>query len=158
MSVSTTYNELFIVELVEPFDRLAIQFVPKGITKTRSANYASIAPVGRNNALMHYTGGQNTLPLTLEFYSDDETRQDVISKIRWLESLAMNDGSSNPAPKVKIVMGDLFTYEVWRVTNVRTSMEAFDRPNSWLPMRAEVQLNFQMDPEYNLRQTQVRNG
>ncbi|MAX80393.1 MAG: hypothetical protein CL843_09475 [Crocinitomicaceae bacterium] len=156
MGFNTTNNELILVELTEPFERLFIQFVPHKIEPHRTANYASIAPVGRNNALMHYTGGADTLPLSLDFYSDDEKRQDVIKSVKWLQSLAMNNGYLSPAPKVKLIMGDLFEYEVWRVTSVKASMEAFDQGNGWLPMRASVQLQLQLVTDFNLEFEDVR--
>lgn len=156
MGFNTTNNELILVELTAPFERLFIQFVPRVLEPQRTANYAAIAPVGRNNPLLHFTGGNNTMPLTLEFYSDDETREDVITKVKWLESLAMNNGYESASPKVKLIMGTLFEYEVWRVTSVKSKLEAFDIKNNWLPMRAEVMINLQLDPEENLDLATVR--
>lgn len=156
MAFNTTNNELILVELTPPFERLFLQFVPKKLEPSRSADYASVLPIGRNNPLLHYTGGDNSLPLTVDFYSDDERREDVIQKVKWLESLAMNDGYESPAPKVKLIMGDVFQYEVWRVSSCKSTMEAFDQENNWLPMRASVKLQLKLDPDNNLEFNDLR--
>lgn len=156
MAFNSTNSELFIVELAEPFERLEIQFVPDEISTPRRADLARLQVVGRNNKLLHYTGGEQTFPLTLEFYSDEANRQDVIQKVEWLVSLTMNDGYQAAQRKVKVLFGDLFPYHIWTVESVTPKYSHFDNKNGWLPMRAVVDLNLVMDPETNLLIKDVR--
>lgn len=156
MAYNTTNNELFLVELAAPYQRLPIQFVPDDIITPRQAYIHQVNIVGRNNDLLRYSGGNDTFRLNLDFLSDEENRQDVISKVAWLKSLAMNDGNRRGIRNVKMVMGDLFRYEVWIVRRVTPKMTHFDNNNGWLPLRAKVTLDMVLDPARNLLISDVR--
>lgn len=156
MATTTTNSQLFIVELAEPFERLEIQFVPEEISIPRKADLSKISIIGRNNKLLQYTGGEETMTLNLEFYSDEKDRFDVIQKVDWLKSLCYNDGYNAGARKVKVLFGDLFTYHVWTVEGVTPNLSHFDDVASWLPIRAKVEVNFVCDPDDNLLLRQVR--
>jgi len=154
--ISTTNGNLYIVELEDPFEKMEIQFVPENIAQPRTANLKSVNIVGRNNDLLHYTGGQETMQLTLDFLADDERRTEVIDKIRWLKSLTMKDGDNGPFRNVSLIMGDLFKNQVWAVSSVEPTMTHFDGDHNWLPLRASVVVKFILDPKTNLLFSQVR--
>lgn len=156
MAFNTTNSELIIVELDPPFESIELQFVPDEISIPRKADLSRIQIVGRNNKLLHYTGGEETVTLKLDFYSDEESREDVIYKVDWLKSLTYNDGDAAPVRKVKIVFGDLFPYHVWVVESVTPVLSHFDDKNGWLPMRASVDVQFVCDPDTNLFIKDVR--
>jgi hypothetical protein len=156
MAFNTTNSELVIVELDSPFESIELQFVPDEISVPRKADLSRVQVVGRNNKLLHYTGGEETMPLKVEFYSDDENREDVIYKVDWLKSLCYNDGDVARARKVKVIFGDLFPYHVWAVESVTPILSHFDNTKGWLPMRASVDIQFVMDPDTNLLIRDVR--
>lgn len=156
MAFNTTGNNIYIVETASPFERIAFQFMPENVQKQRSAKIATIDVVGRNNSRYQFTGGEDKLSFTLDFFSDEESREDVKRKVNFLESLAMNDGGVGPARNVKIVMGKLFRNEVWIVSSVDTSYSNFDNRFSYLPIRAQVKINLILDPSKNRRIKDVR--
>ena len=156
MAFSTTKGEIYILELEEPFSRLEIQFVPDELRLKRQADLISVAVVGRNNNLLQYTGGNDTLSFSIQFYSDDVNREDVIRNVNWLRSLAMKDGDSGPYRNVKIVFGDVFRNEIWAVSSVSEKLTHFDDQNKFLPLRATVDISLILDPKTNLLYEQVR--
>lgn len=158
LAVSTTLQRLFIVETSEPFSTMEIQFVPPTIGNSRDARLNTVAIVGRNDDILHYSGGSESLKLELDFYAGEDVKENVIDKINWLKSLTMNDGYSGAFRNVKLVFGKLFLNEVWAIKSVDSSMSHFSEKNSWLPLRAKVQLALQLDPEKNRYIEDVRNG
>jgi len=156
MGFNTTLGRLYLLELEEPFERLELQFVPGELSMNRQADLKQIAIVGRNNNLLQYTGGSDTLNLPIEFYSDSEFRDDVISKVNWLQSLAMSDGNNGPYRNVKLVFGNLFRNEIWAVSSVSPVLSHFDDKYNFLPLRATVEIRLILDPKTNLLFDQVR--
>lgn len=154
-ATTTTDNQLFIVETSEPFSTMAIQFVPGEMGNDRSANFANIAVVGRNDEIQHYIGGSETLNLTLDLYGG---KAEVMDKINWLKSLTLNDGYSGSFRSVKLVFGDLFKYQVFNITKVTPSMSHFTKELNWLPQRATVSISLKLDPDENRYIEGVRNG
>lgn len=154
--ISTTNNELYLVETADPFERLMVQFVPDKISVPRTANLKSVNVVGRNNDLLQYTSGQDTMTLTLDFLADDDKREDVIKSIAWLRSLTMKDGDTGLYRNVILVMGNLFKNEIWAVSAIEPTMSNFDDEHNWLPLRASVVVKFILDPKTNLLFSDVR--
>lgn len=152
---STTNKELFIVETSSPGSRLEIQFVPGVVAGNRNAKLQSVAIVGRNDDLLHYTGGSETLSLELEFYGENDH---VLKAVNWLKSLTMNDSYAGAFRTVKLAFGDLFKHEVWAIKSVKPSMTHLAQEAGWLPLRAKVQVEFQLDPKKNRYIDDVRNG
>lgn len=153
---NSTNNELAIVELQEPYDRLFLQFVPYDISNPRDVSLQSYVVVGRNNEKFFYSSGSDTLSMNLDFHSSDETAQDVDKAIRFLKSLTINDGAKNGYRNVKLIWGDLFKDDIWILTKVDPKMQYFDAKNGWLPLRAEVSVTFKLDPKNNLTIRDVR--
>lgn len=155
MAFSTTNDQIYILEMSAPFDRLNIQFIPE-INMSRSAKFVTIAIPNRNNDLIHYVGGTDTLSMKLDFLSDEENREDVIRKYKWLQSLAMRDGDKSGAARVKVVMGKVFRFEEWVVKSVKVKPIFFDSANKYYPIRASVDMSFMLDPDSNLLKSDVR--
>ena len=154
---NTTGGKCYIVELASPFDRLEFQFMPDNVKTSRSATFAAIAPVGRNNDVLHYVGGNDELEFDLDFFSDENTYKDVVRKCNFLKSLAMADGGYGPAKNVKVVLGKVFSKEVWVVKEVDVSYDYFSIEN-FLPRRASVKIKLQLDTKKNRRIRDVRNA
>lgn len=156
--ISTTYSELFIVEAQPPFSSRAFQFVPEVIENPRSAKLQEVVIIGRNDALLHYINGQESLRLELEFLATSEKKDDVKKTIDWFKSLTMNDGYSGKIRNVKLIMGNVFTNEVWLVEAVEPKMSHFSQKDAWMPLRATIGLNLKLDPNKNRYIDDVRNG
>jgi len=155
MSYSTTDKELFIAEVDPPFDTVEIQFVPPEMTNNRQANLRDIQVVGRNDDLQHYVSGKETLSFVLDMYGDETF---VYQRINFLKSLTMNNGFIGSFRSVKLIYGDFYPFHVWNLKGVQSKFTHFTQNLNWLPQRAQVTLNFKLDPVSNRLIEDVRNG
>ncbi|RUP38224.1 MAG: hypothetical protein EKK63_12655 [Acinetobacter sp.] len=147
---NTVESSIFIVELAPPHERLMIQFVPDEINMPRTAEGGSFTVVGRNHKKFHYTSGSEPLNMELQFFADDDKREDVKKAIDWLKSLTMNDGTNAKFRNVKIIMGKMFEDEIFRVVSVSPVMSNFDSAHDWLPLQARVNIVMELDPQKNM--------
>jgi len=152
---SSTAKQCYLVGL-RTLEKLEIQFVPKTFDINRSANISKIQTIGRNTPFHHYTSGSTELKFQLDFCCEQENRQDVIEKCKWLESLMCNDGYNNPPERIKVIFGDLFRDEAWVVTGCSYKLSNFDQVYGFLPKQAYVDLTLSLDPTYNLSVNDIK--
>lgn len=156
-------NNLTIIEInnLDPtkdeFERIEIQFVPPSLSYNREATLAPIEVVGRNNPAQQWTGGNTSLSFKLDFFSLQENREDVMKKVRWLQSLTYRR-EFGQVPLVKVAFGKLFLKEQWFVKSVNVELTQFNPLQSWLPQQAYVDLNLQLNNEKDLNFTTIRNN
>lgn len=148
---STTGGRLYLTA-INSLEKLEIQYVPKEIVLDRNANIADIVIVGRNNPIHQYTSGDTTLTLELDFHAEEESREDVIRKVRLLQSWMHNDGYSKPAEIVRLTWGKLFkANEVWVIKRAPAKFSNFNPSKEWLPQQAYVSLTLALDTSENLK-------
>lgn len=140
--ISTTNNQLFIIELTPPYGSLEIQFYPSEIQESRKINNQDLGVIGYNNSGSHYTGGDDLVSFKLTFYAFAEDRPQVLKKVRWLESLGQANGTVGGQPEVSLVFGQLFKNRRYVLKSCEAKMLNFDAENGQLPAYAEVQLSF----------------
>jgi hypothetical protein len=156
-------NNLTIIEInnLDPtkdeFERIEIQFVPPALSYNREATLAQIEVVGRNNPTQQWTGGNTSLSFKLDFFSLQENREDVMKKVRWLQSLTYRR-EFGQVPLVKVAFGKLFLKENWFVKSVNVELTQFNPAQSWLPQQAYVDLTLQLNNEKDLNFTTIRNN
>lgn len=147
--MATTDGKLYLTAL-SSLKKLEIQYVPSELGLNRSASWSGVEILGRNNPIHQYTGGTNSLELELDFYSEQDNREDVIEKCRLLESWAMNDGFSNPPERIRLTFGKVFkAEEVWIINNVSTTYKLFAKEFGSLPRQANVTLSLVLDTDSN---------
>lgn len=142
---STTDKRLCFVLVTEPDKRLYIQFIPTNVSIQRNSSTQTVQIVGRNNPLYQYTAGEKLLSMTLDFYSEEEEREDVIKRCHWLEGLTYNDGYDKPPERVRLVWGDLYQDEIWTVKSVNYSLSNFHKGWGFLPQQAYVDITLALD-------------
>lgn len=154
--MTSTEGKLYITAL-KSLERLEIQFLPKEIQFGRKVDYGEVVIVGRNNPLYHFSGGSNQFTLELDFLAMTESREDVIERCKWLESLTANDGFTKPPEKVKVTFGNLFKpHEVWIITAFSYKLSGFKSAYGYLPTQAIANVTFSLDPEANLTHDDIR--
>lgn len=157
MSFDTTDGLFYITETDPPFESLRGQFIQEEINWKRTAKYAEAVIVGRNHPRYHFIGGKDTIGLTFDFYSDEEQRDDVYRKIRWLQSLTYNDAGFGHVKHVKVTFGDMFKGQQWVVKDVNAKMSGFNKFYGLMPQRAIVDVILDLDVVNNLSRADVRN-
>jgi hypothetical protein len=154
IGLNTTQGRLYLIT-ERTLEKLEIQFIPPSINIERNANYATFQIVGRNTPQYQFLGGETRLPLSLDFYADDEFRRDVELKCKWLEALCAYDGKK-PAQRVKLIFGDLFKEEMWVVQSVKYTFNLFDRVYGFRPRLGKCDLVLGLDPTTNLTWADIR--
>lgn len=149
-------DNLFIVELTSPFERLEIQYVPSEFSQPREADLSAIDVVGRNNPTKQWTGGNTSLSLQLDFYATDEAREEVMRKVRWLQSLTYKS-RDGIVPVVKLVFGSTFRDEEWNVKSVNPKFSNFHPAYNWLPCQAYVDIQFSLANTEDFNLETIRN-
>ena len=154
--MGTTLGRLYITAL-RSLDRVEIQYVPKNLAMPRAANIGNIAIIGRNTPKYHTTGGTTTLNMELDFHAEEESKEDVIRKVRWLQSLTAIGEGGVPPEKVRVTFGDMFkSGEIWTVKSVNPRFDLFDAAHGFLPRQAYVGISLLLDPEDNITSEGMR--
>lgn len=150
-------KNLYLVNLdANPTEKLRIQAVPDTLEIDPISNWATIPSLGRNNPFYHYTGGEDEVRFTLDWYSTTENREDVIAACRWVESLSRNSGYSERAPRVFLSFGNLFKYSEWIVVKAPYTLQFFEPGNGMLPSQAFQRLTLKKVSDENTERNDIR--
>jgi len=108
-----------IHDAIKFYKTLTLPFVPRDLNYNADSNFVGIATMGRNNPHYHFTGSEDTLTFTIDWFSDQLDRKDVIFNCRWLESLTKSSGYKERPHRVMLAWGKdnlMFQNEIWIVT------------------------------------------
>lgn len=143
------------------YDYLTLPFVPGELNYTPESNFVGIASFGRNNPFYQFTGSEDTLTFTIDWFSDDPSREDVIFNCRWLESLTKGDGYDDVPHRVKIIWSvddRLFEDSIWLLVSAPYKLSQFVKgyrkdgeviSTSMLPQQAYQTVTFKKLKQYN---------
>lgn len=137
-------SDLYIIRIDEnnkKIEKLRIQCIPLELDVQPTANWAVLPSAGRNNPFYNYTGGEDTLSFTLDWYANTELKDDVLYNCRWLESLSRANGYFDEPPRIILQFGGLFKFDRWIIESAKYKLSLFDKePNaqqiSMLPRQA----------------------
>ena len=147
-------NQPCLVDL-STLQRLYLQTIPKEIRYNPESTWVAIASMGRNNPFYHFTGSEDTIEFEITWYANQEGKQDVIKKCKWLESLTKNNGYDDKPPEVKFIFGELFKDSKFIVTKAPYSLGQFSRPVGMMPTLAVQQLTLKRITEDNLKRADI---
>ncbi len=151
-------RNLYIVDLVDPSNKIKIQFVPQELDYDPDSNWETVAAVGRNNGNYQYTGSEDVLKFQLDWYAESEDRKDVLLRCKQVESLTKNDGFDNPPHHVKLIWGDtMFSDATWVVIKAPYKMRLFQAHRSMLPQQAYQEVTLKRVTVDNTTISQIRN-
>lgn len=128
-------NQPYFIDM-ESCETLILQTVPIEMDYDAGQNWNVVASPGRNTPLYQYTGAEDTLSFTISWYANEESRQDVWRKIKWLESLSKNDGYDKKPRRVKFMMGELFNDALWIIFSTPVKLSMFNRLQNMMPCLA----------------------
>lgn len=128
-------NQPYILDM-ETCEKLVFQVVPLSLEYEAESTWNVVAAPGRNNPLYQYTGAEDTLNFKLTWYADESTRQDVLTKVKWLESLTKNDGYDNKPHRIKFIMGTLYNDASWIISSAKYTLSLFQRGYGMMPTLA----------------------
>jgi len=128
-------NQPFFLDLVN-LEKLFLQTIPFELDVDPGTNWAVLNSMGRNAAGLQYTGAGDTLTFELSWYSDHDSREDVIRKCKWIEALSKADGYKAEPHDVLFVWGGLFIDSTYKVISAPYILKLFNREYLMLPQQA----------------------
>ena len=100
-------NEIIIINpSVSPYQSIILQNRPDELNIDPKSTWVSINSMGRNNAFMMYTGGEDTISFEISWFANDkEHRDEVVWKCKLLESWSKANGYLASPPLLHIKWG-----------------------------------------------------
>lgn len=126
-------NKIYIVNYRNPSERLELYCVPEKLEVSPGITMEVVGSMGRNNPFYMYTGGEDEIAFTIDWYSRTSTRRDVIEQCRLLESWGRNNGYAQSKPELLLVWGELFKNTLWTLKEMPYELTIFERGNGVLP-------------------------
>lgn len=137
--MSKTAAPVFIVNL-ETKEYIKLHFVPLEVEWESKSNIAAIASIGRNNPFYHFTGGEDTINLELDWHAYDNARQSAIGAANTLKAWSRNDGYKKGLPRIKLIFGNLFRDHVFIIAAAPYKMSLFQRNRGMMPAQVNQTL------------------
>lgn len=128
-------SQPFFVDMVT-CETLLFQTVPVELTYGPETNWNVVATAGRNNPNYQYSGAEDTLNFSMTWYANEENREDVLKKCKWLESLSKNNGYDEKPHRIKLMFGNVFNDAEWIVFAAPFKISMFNRTFGMLPTLA----------------------
>jgi hypothetical protein len=107
---------------------LQLHSVPRELKYDPSSNFVGLASIGRNNPHYNYTGSEDSLEFSIDWYCKGLDRAEVIRNCRWVEALSKSNGYQHRPPRVMIKWGNddfLFGNDFWIVTSAGYTLKDF---------------------------------
>lgn len=143
------------------YSYLTLPFVPRELDYRPESTFVGIASFGRNNPFYQFTGSEDTLTFTIDWFSAKLSREDVIFNCRWLESLTKGDGYEDVPHRVKIIWSQddkLFEDSIWLLVSAPYRLTQFVKGyeldgetvrTGMLPQQAVQTVTFKKLKQYN---------
>lgn len=147
-TVNRFLNQPYILDMVTG-KKLTLQVVPLELEYDPETSWNVVAAPGRNNPLYQYTGGEDTLTFSLTWYAQEKTREDVLTQVKWLESLSKNDGYDNKPHRIQFVMGTLYSNANFIIFSAKYKLSLFQRPYNMMPTLATQELVLKRVSQFN---------
>ena len=144
---------------------IELPWVPESISVDPVSNLAAIPSIGRNLPFYHYTGAEDTIEFTIDwFFTNDRSRKRAMIMATTVEAWSKSNGYSNTLPRIKLVCGDLFKNSTWLIEYApyqirRLSRALIDKigednyeviQHGFLPQQIFQEIRLKKISEYNL--------
>lgn len=111
------------------YDYVELPFIPQELSFSMDSRFMAIGTIGRNNPFYQYTGSEDELEFSIDWFSDTFHVEDVIFNCRWIEALTKTDGYSN-THRIKLMWGKddrLFRDDIWKIVSAPYKLSEFNR-------------------------------
>lgn len=139
MPDDTKLFQPYIIDMVT-CETLMLQTIPTSLDYNNETQWNVVASPGRNSPLYQYSGAEDTLSFSLSWYANEQSREDVLRKCKWLEALGKNDGYDKKPHQIKFMFGNLFNDALWIVFDARYKLSLFNRSLGMLPCLANQEV------------------
>lgn len=152
--LNTTGNKLYMVRY-DTGERMEIQFMPN-ISESRDGNISDYAIIGRNDPKYQFINGKDTIQIELDFYAEDQRCETVYARVGWLKSLIASNSIKGIAPRVGLIIGNMFKGDKYIVMSVDADYSNHSKPNNFMPRQAMVTVTLAGDPTTNRSHTKLQ--
>lgn len=145
----------YILDLVT-LEYVVFQSIPKELKVKPEARWFAVPSAGWNNDRYQYTGGEDVVSFTITWYSNEASKQDVIRKIKWIESLCRNNGFDEKPHKLQFCIGQVFRDAQWILWSTEYSLDQFDRTAQMMPKYASQEIVLKRVTKTNRSTTDIQ--
>lgn len=146
------------------YDVIGFQFVPSVLNVSREVNLQPIQIVARNTPRYQYMGGSQSYSFSLDFHAETSERRDILSTVKYLESLSYSNANLEDTPIIQVIWGDIFNnQQTFKISGINYSMSEFGGTSDetedlplYNPRQATVNLTLVRVSETNLTWEDVR--
>lgn len=135
-------SQPYIFDLVT-LKALYFQGLPPSIDITPDTTYATLAAVNTNTPNYQFSNSEDTIKFLITWYAEEENKQDVLKKCKWLQALTKVDGTKGIHP-VKFAFGELFKDSKFIVVSAPFSIRSYDREKGMMPNLASQELTLKV--------------
>ena len=141
------YNRGKITNLEDPTDSIYF-YVPEELNESIEASYDEQGDIiGRSSPYVAYKStGARTVDISIIFFAMEDAEEEVLKKIRWLQSFLYPDYSGQivkPPKMLRVMVGKGFIDIKGILKSCPVSWKSPYDTYSGLPFRAELTLNIQ---------------
>ncbi len=148
-------EKVYIVE-VDTLEQLEVQYMPNELTDSSNAELNAIKTIARNQPFQGYSGVENTITFSLDFYSQQNDRKDVLQKTRWLKSMTFGESFNGKPSRLRIVWGEFLNDFTFVLDSVNIKYSNMMKYHEGLPCQAMVDLTFKLDMDKNVLRSDIR--
>lgn len=113
---------------VKGYSKITLPFTPRELNYQPTSKFVGIATMGRNNPFYQFTGSEDTLSFEIDWFSNQNDREDVINSCRWLEAMTKSNGYDEMPHRAKLLWGKdnkLFEDDTWIITEAPYILSGF---------------------------------
>ena len=121
-------NRISIINTsVSPYIAIQIQGMPTEVEVNPETTWAVIKSPGKNGAFYNYIGSEDSITLEISWYATHESREDVITKCKLLESWSKANGDFSSPPRLEIAWGSsgIFESQKFNLQSARYKLSNF---------------------------------
>jgi len=143
-----TYDKGKIISVSNPIDFIYVHYIPEELTEAVEAEYDEQGDIiGRSSPYVYYKSTQaRTFEFPLHLYADSDAEEEVLKRVRWLQSFQYPDYSGQlmrPPGMLRILLGRNFVNLKGVMKGCSVAWKAPYDLLSGIPMQAEISVTLQ---------------
>ena len=135
---------LTIFEYTGERGSLTLQWVPQKVGRTLRPEVARRQPYGYNRPDLSYSGGNETIAFSVQFYATEDAPETVAKAMAFLRSLAQNNAGTGDQPLCGLAWGGMFRGLQMKLTGYNETAVNFADEHSYYPIYGEADLTFEV--------------
>lgn len=114
---------------IKRYKKINLNFIPRELDYSPETKFHAQMSFGRNTPFYQYTGAEDVLRFTIDWFSERSDRKDVIFHCRWVEALSKGNGNEETPHRLKLIWGKenlLWDDALWIVESAKYKLSNFN--------------------------------